>query len=213
MPGFLSTRRLLPVLIIAFATFLPARVRADVVIPSDFTVSQAYYLNRCEEYRFLNADNSQSLVSACVSGRVDFGLNTMTGFYGAAYDFWTTYAGTPPAGAWVQARMCEFGFDGHTSSGSASYAIVGGYFLGSCSSLTSGIAYSPIWESSSRLITTEAAFIDEEAYPQPFGGERYGSMFITVVPEPPTLALLEAGLLLLVGATRAQHRRTRVVRG
>jgi hypothetical protein len=142
-------------------------------------------------------------VNTCVQGLAYFGLNTVTNLYGLTYDFWTTLSAPPPGGASVTAQMCGIGIDGYTDTGSHTFLMVGGLAPASCwPPLTSGVAYHAEWGSTSQIVLTSALFVGlQDPRLHEVSDDRWGGVAVTTVPEPPTGALVGAGLILLVGVS------------
>ena len=194
-----------------------SRLRADLVIPSDFGVLREYAFSRCEQYGFVDVTQPQpypiDYVTSCVQGLAAFGLNTTTNLYGLTYDFWTTLSAPPPGNASVQAWMCGISIDGYTGTGSPTYVTVGGIAAVTCpgsTSLTNGIAYSPIWASTSSIIGTSAFFLGhQDSRFQDVADDRWGGVAVTTIPEPSSFALLGAGLMAFIGARRVRQRGAR----
>lgn len=186
----------------------PARLRADLVIPSDFDVLREYSFNRCELFAFVDVTRQpygSDYVTSCVKGLAAFGLNTTTNLFGVTYDFWTTLSAPPPGDASVLARMCGFDIDGYTETGGYTFVRVGGFAPAFCPGLTNGIAYSPLWSSASSIVETSALFIgrQDSRFPD-VADDRWGGVAITTIPEPSTLVLLGGGLILLAAVRRAR---------
>lgn len=190
----------------------PAPLRADLVIPSDFDVLRSYSFSRCELFGFIDVTQPQpypsTYATSCIRGLASFGLNTDTQLYGVTYDFWTTLSAPPPGDASVLARMCGFTLDGFTDTGSPTFVTVGGRAETYCPGLTSGVAYSPSWTSTSSIVETSALFVGrQDSRLAETVDDRFGAVTVTAIPEPSTLALLGAGLMMLVGVRRASIRR------
>lgn len=180
-------------------------LRADLVIPDNFTVTTGWTFERCETFGF--TDGTRSTI--CVDGLAYLGQNTTTGIYGVTYDFWQTVLAPPPTGSYVFAGMNGFALDCTDAEGNYTWRTVGSLFFGSGVYLTSGVAYNDCWTETSRIVATSALFVGLDNTPSGFGfgDDRWGSVAAVTIPEPATVALVGSGLIALGMVTRRQRRR------